>query len=248
LDDYLESITTILESERAITRQTHVSTVFIASKENSKRFHKRLVQWLIDPSYRYDDQLVQRLFEVLERYGCEIGIHGSFYSIAEDHLKRERHNLSKAAGRQINCGRQHWLNLPGVEPFHRIYRSGVRIDSTLGWNGGVGFRGGMARPFPLVLGPNEILWEVPLLLMDRPLFEDLKLDRHQVVERAISLLEEVYSRRGCVSLCWHGEAAHPDYKWFDAYEDILKWAKGRGFQFCTISQAIGDKEISAQAS
>jgi hypothetical protein len=173
----------------------------------------------------------------LREKNCEIGLHGSYFSLEENLLERERQNLEQTFNRPVLMGRQHWLNLPGEASVERIFNAGITVDSTLGWNGSSGFRGGMARPFPILLSGGKHLWEVPLVLMDGPLFNDLGLDTDGVFAYAKKILQQVWVRRGMVAINWHERAAHPDYGWFEAYRRILEWAKGAGFQFAPISQA-----------
>ncbi len=102
----------------------------------------------------------------------------------------------------------------------------------------MGFRGGMARPFQLALPSGDELWEVPMLLMDGPLFADMALDTEGVVEHSIRLLKEVKRRNGCVAINWHERACSPDYGWGKAYQRILQWAKDEGFRFQSLANAV----------
>jgi len=244
---YLESVRAMLECERQITGQRGISTVFVASPERSSHWKSRCTQWVIDPSYRVDSPLFESLLKLLREYECEIGVHGSFFSLKEGLLTEEKRRLEKRLSTKITVGRQHWLELPDEKAFDQIAASGLQADSSLGWNGTAGFRSGMARPFPLCLENGAQLWEMPLVLMDGPLFDDLKMSTDAVVAKAQELLEQVFERQGCVSINWHDRAADADYGWFEAYEKILQWAKARGFAFSRISDAIALRKEPAGA-
>lgn len=234
--EYLSSLETLLRLDSAVSGGTP-STLFIACPQPVKSMKRRMTQWLIDPAYRPTDPLFQALKTLIDRFDCEVGLHGSYFSLSENLLSDERKSLLQALNRPISTGRQHWLNLPELpdaEALNRIRASELLVDSTLGWNGTVGFRGGFARPFPLLLSAG-VLWEVPLLLMDGPLFQEMSLETDAVVETAIGLLEQVYTRQGCVALNWHERAAHSDYGWGEAYEKILAWAYAKDFSFASLT-------------
>jgi hypothetical protein len=224
--DFLESIAQLLAIDGH-----GAATLFVACPLRSRTASRRLAQWLLDPSYATESEEFQQLIALADRYACDIGIHGSFYSLAENGmLARERDELERALGRRVVAGRQHWLNLPGSEAFGRIKAAGLAIDSTLGWNGAVGFRCGMARPFPIVIDATTRLLEVPLLLMDGPLFDSLRLGTEQVADTACRLLSLVRERGGAVAVNWHDRAAHPTYGWSEAYRQIVAWAREQGFR------------------
>jgi len=240
---YLQSIERLLQLDVQYAGQDGVSTLFLAHKKPARSLRKRLTQWLIDPSYSLDDPYFQDILTLIHRFKSDVGIHGSYFSLEDRLLKEEIQALEKVTGHPIKAGRQHWLNLPGHNAMERIYEAGLTIDSTLGWNGTYGFRCGMARPFPLVL-PQGQLWEVPMPLMDGPLFNDMKLSSAEVINKATTLLGLVYDRGGCVALNWHDRAAHPDFNWDEAYKAILEWASNKGFRFTTLSKAVEEYKQS----
>lgn len=239
--DFLASIESLLALDAEVSGGKSASTLFIASKGRASTLKNRMVQWLIDPSYRYDDAYGRQFRALLERYTPEIGIHGSFFSLSDRFFSHEREALEATVRQPIRLARQHWLNLPGEDALERLHSGGIRIDSTLGWNGQVGFRAGMARPFPLLLKNGETLWEMPMVLMDGPMFDDLKLTTPQVVALAQRVLSEVFSRKGCVAINWHDRAAHREYQWYDAYQEILCWAQAQGFRFSPIGKAVEER-------
>lgn len=235
---FLPSLRGLLEFDAQVAGGPCPATVFVAAVAPLIEKKARLTQWLLDPAYRISDSLFDETVDLLRASKCEIGLHGSFLSIARETLGGERAALSRRLGREVRVGRQHWLHLPGDEPFQKIADAGIRIDSTVGWNGAAGFRGGMGRPFPIFLRGRQRLWQVPLVLMDGPLFDDMRLDADGAVALGKKILTEVLKRGGCVAIDWHERAADPRYRWFDAYRRIVEWAAARGFRFSGISQAI----------
>lgn len=247
---YLASVERLLQMDLEASGSLGNSTVFVASPRRLWTPRARLTQWLIDPSYRTSGRDFKELTKLTERFGCHIGVHGSYLSIAKALLQDERTSLQTAMQRKVFLGRQHWLNLPGSRAQEHVADSGIRIDSTLGWNGTWGFRGGLARPFPICLHEDGLgrcdekasghrhLWEVPLLLMDGTLFEENGRDSGKVVDEACKALEEVSRRNGCVAVNWHGRAAASDYGWSAAYEQILTAATAFGFSFVSMPHAV----------
>jgi len=235
-EPYLDSIDTLLSLDADAGGGLGVSTLFIPAPFQSTHPKTRLMQWMIDPGYRLDSPLFQQLKRLIARYDATVGIHGSYFSLTEKRLSQEIKQLAQTFNRAIIHSRQHWLHLPDSHASASIHAAGIQLDSTLGWNGAVGFRCGLARPFPLII-PHaaQPLWEVPLLLMDGPLFDDMALSTNEAVTQSIELLTEVYERQGCVAINWHDRAAHPDYGWSEAYARILDWAKARGFRFTSFN-------------
>lgn len=241
-EHFMDSLERLLQIDRQAGQPGEaVSTLFIPCPRYSPNPLRWPNQWIIDPSYRLNEPLFDRLRVFIDQYRCEVGLHGSFYSIRDQFLKDERETLSHALGRPITCGRQHWLNLPGIKPLDIIHQSGIQVDSTLGWNGNVGFRGGMMRPFPIRLLSGQWIWEVPLVLMDGPLFDDLKLSAEEVVSMGKRLLEPVMTQGGCVAINWHERSAHSDYGWVEAYEKLTEWLASYKIEFKSIPQVVRER-------
>lgn len=234
---FLDSISALLAVDQKYAGRAK-STVFLASPHPAVGVRQRLIQTIIDPSYKLDSALFLKLKDILNSFECELGIHGSFHSLTQGSLKLEKETLEKAMACEIHSVRQHWLHLPGEDPVGEILSAGLTYDSTLGWNGRPGFRGGFGRPFPLLSATGNKIWELPLVVMDGPLFFDMKLSTSEVVATATSILQEVHDRGGCVAIDWHDRAADPDYGWLEAYESILQWARERNFAFMPMSAAI----------
>jgi hypothetical protein len=246
---YLESIEKLLACDARAAGRGGVSTVFVASPSRVLNPARRAAQWLLDPSYSAKDAEFARLKDLIRRQACEVGIHGSFFSIERGLLREETERLAVDLGLSVKVSRQHWLNLPAPvrgRALEYVLEAGLRVDSTLGWNGRIGFRCGMARPFAIELESGARIAEIPMVIMDGALFEGLQGGSDEAVQRSTAMLDEVYRRRGCVAINWHDRAADPEYGWYDAYEKILDWARSKGFKFLTVSQ--GAAEFGANSS
>lgn len=238
-DHYLESLEKLLQIDQTRNpgqQGEGLSTLFLAAPIRSSKITSSIAQFIVDPTYTTRHPLFHQLKNLIKQYQCTVGLHGSFFSIKEDFLGQEKKLLEEALGNEIHFSRQHWLNLPTSGSLATLSKAHFKMDSTLGWNGTYGFRGGMARPFPVILDNEAALWELPLVLMDGPLFCDLKLSTEKIVKVSQSILSEVKDRHGCVSINWHERAAHLDYNWHGAYEEILNYASANGFHFLNIDQ------------
>lgn len=236
-ESYVDSLKKIIDFDLSVASS---STLFMAAPAWSPNPLVRARQWLLDPSYQEQDSEFQEILEHISRPSVEIGLHGSFFSQQKNLLDQEKAALSKMTSRSVTSGRQHWLNLP--EPrrdLAQLVSAGISVDSTLGWNGYVGFRGGICHPMVLATRSGDITL-LPMLLMDGPLFDDLKLSQEDVVAMSVALLEEVFIRGGTVSIDWHERGAHPSYNWFAAYEKIVLWAKQRGFEFIQAHESASE--------
>lgn len=242
-ENFLKSLRRLLEFDKSYTQKN--STVFIASPAWTTNPIYWPKQWIIDPSYNVQHTLFDELNELMKEFQCEAGLHGSFYSLSQNFIKSEKQTLEKAIDRKINILRQHWLHIPNQLGWSAIKNAQFKIDSTLGWNGSVGFRGGMARPFQILLDTNtmDTLWEVPLLLMDGPLFCDMNMspyERSQLVKNLFKILVE---RGGCMAINWHERAADKSYNWAPLLEEILSLAAHSKFRFLTLQEAVNKYEI-----
>jgi hypothetical protein len=241
--DYLGAIEELLNFDAHVAGLSTM-TCFISNPIRSGGWSSRLMQSVIDPTYNIEDARMIPLLRLLTRSGSAIGVHGSFFSLAHDTFSWEKAGLEAQLKSRISLCRQHWLNLPrGRKDLSRIKAAGIQVDSTLGWNGKAGCRGGFYRPYPVVVGPSEFIWEMPLLLMDRTLHDGMRFSVDQVVDESCRILEEVFKKRGTVSINWHEAALHSDFGWGESYRQVLKWAKERGFAFKSIEAVQKDRGL-----
>jgi len=238
---FLPSIRTLLELSASLsTSSKSVATIFAASPIFSKNPFYWPMQWIMDPSYTVNHPQFLEFKALIKEFQCDVGLHGSFYSLSQNFLEREKEVLEVAMGHEINLLRQHWLHLPGRKAWSVIKKSKFQIDSTLGWNGTIGFRGGMARPFEILVDKESqsTIWEVPLLLMDGPLFCDLNFSPKKIEKLTKELLKKVIQRNGCVAINWHDRSADPFYQWDGLFKEILTFSALNNFQFLTLKEAV----------
>ena len=215
------------------------SHLFVAAPIRPMCWYQFYAHYLIDPSYKISSKYGRKLHELIQEYKASVGIHGSFFSLSHSgSFEKEKDILENWAENLILFNRQHWLNISNLDELKRLYRAGIRFDSSLGWNGVLGVRGGFLRPYPIYLGEDEVLWEIPMLLMDGVLFDELRLSEKDVIDKAIDSLIKVRDVGGCVALNWHERTRVSSYGWGQAYDKILEWCKKQGFLFYSSSNMI----------
>lgn len=243
-ENFLKSLDHLLSIDLQYARAPRSVTAFVANVKKQHGHMKRLKQILMDPSYKITDSLFEELVILLKSKNIEFGIHGSIYSLDEEVFKDEYQALQEKVGEPISLVRQHWLRWPEGKQY-QILKTPVKIDSTLGWNNAVGFRGGFSRPYPIFFSNQEYLWEVPLTVMDGALYGSLGLNDKEAIKVVIKHLELVKQTGGCVSMDWHERSADKSYGWEHSYEKILCWADENGFKFKGFTSEFTDDRILA---
>jgi hypothetical protein len=160
-----------------------------------------------DPPYDVDTQQMRGLLGSLRSDGWEIAAHGSYDSYLDPKaLSTQRRKLERVSGGAVRGIRQHYLRLQVPETFRAQVDAGFAYDGTVGYRGAVGFRAGAAfpfRPFDSASGRELPLLELPLTVMDGPLFWQLNLGTVEASDRTLALLETVRSVEGLAVLLWH---------------------------------------------
>lgn len=132
---------------------------------------------------------IDKLIEQVEHAGSDIGFHASYQAGYQPELfEQELTRLRKRTGRQINLHRAHYLRYDAAEAPNWWKKSGIDIDSSLGWADHIGFRGSTTRPFRMYdvvrNRPTEV-WQVPMNMMDGQLMRYMNLS----VEEALAHTE-----------------------------------------------------------
>jgi len=188
---------------------------------------KDLKSWLIDPSYdvRTDKKLQLKLKQLIYD-GFEIGLHGSYYSAADEkRLVHERAILEDVIGKRVEKIRQHWLRYEErITPvLHNKY---FKYDSTIGWNDRIGFRSGCAcryRPYDHDKQQPFEYMVTPPVIMDSAIF-DYEAKRIELqANKALLMIKDIQSlKTSHISISWHQRVCNDDYRWHKLYEKILR--------------------------
>jgi hypothetical protein len=202
-----------------------------------------------DCVYHFDDNImfsgrkmsIGEMMREIDRFGWEIGLHGSFNSATESGLLEfERRQIEEVIGREVISTRQHWLHYdPRITPLLQA-QAGIKADSTEGFNRSIGFRAGTSFPYwkwdHASNRPLPVL-EIPLHIMDSALFGENALEYNQetAISHSVQLMNEVQKFGGCLTLNFHPNYLN-DQKYWNTYRFILEEAHSRDAWGCSIGQ------------
>jgi hypothetical protein len=184
------------------------------------------------------------VMRVLAEEGFDVGLHGGYGSgLQPAALTTERARLQGEGMFAITSTRQHFLHwdvrtTPGLQE-----EAGLTVDSSLGFNGNIGYRAGTALPFhhfDVINGRRLGLLEVPLVVQDTALLMPAALNLRPVAAREVveRLMDTASSLGSAITLLFHPDKfARPE--WLALYEFALDHALARG-GWLTSLQALDD--------
>lgn len=201
------------------------NTFFIFVMPDSSNIH------FFDCDFTLNDVIVYRgvrstvadFLRTISSEGVEIGLHGSINSHNDSSLfAKLKAELELVLGKEIMATRQHFLMYDVFKTTQVHSLNGIKVDSTLGYNCGVGFRAGTSYPYLLDSG----VLEVPQIIMDGALFRDnsLNLNEDSACELITSYFELVNKVGGCLTFNFHQNYLHIPSYW-NAYTWTLSEAK-----------------------
>jgi len=159
-------------------------------------------------------------------YPC--GIHPSYRSNQqEQQLRRELIQYQAILGETPKRSRQHFLMLQLPDTYRSLLKYGIRSDYSMGYADGIGFRAGIAIPFPwydLKAERQEQLLIHPFQVMDITLRKYLNLDTEEALIAVKTILSHCRKYGGTFTTLWHNssfatsEGWHP---WAALYHQVL---------------------------
>jgi hypothetical protein len=169
--------------------------------------------------------------------GCEIGLHGIDAWHDGSRAREELDEIRRITGMQAIGVRMHWLYFCEQSP-EVLERAGADYDSTVGYNGTVGYRAGTAQ----VYKPLETtrLLELPLHIMDTALFfpGHLHLFPQEASKRVGAIIDNAVHFGGVVTVNWHDRSIAPERLWGDFYLQLIDELKNNGAWFATAGEAV----------
>jgi len=191
-----------------------------------------------DANYELEDPRVARALRQIADHGMEIGLHGSYTSLADGTLELELERLAHAGYQPVGV-RQHWLRYTADNLFEEVARLGLLYDSTVGFAERVGFRAGASFPYAPYDFRRERAYpfiEIPLALMDVALYQQVRGgggNAHALCTRVLDATEAF--GWGGIAILWHNtvfrgaqiplelgnlywELKRPSHKWVTSKE------------------------------
>lgn len=156
----------------------------------------------------------------VQQSGREVGVHGLDAWLNANSGQDEAQRVASATGNPCKGVRMHWLcfdkNSPAV-----LEAAGYEYDSTLGYNGCVGYRNGTAQVYRPP-GAQQLL-ELPLHMMDTALLYPayLNLSQPEAAQRIEGMVHQVQQTGGVLTVNWHDRSLAPERQWELPYRQLL---------------------------
>ena len=130
----------------------------------------------IEQHFKLNDPKVREFIDLAKSRGYEIGLHPSYHAGFDESLFfKEKEKLGTLIGEKLTQTRQHFLRWDWSTTPQIIEKSGLKIDSTLGFPDRIGFRCGTGFPYKLYDFENERAFdflEIPMIVMDVSLLRE----------------------------------------------------------------------------
>lgn len=197
------------------------SLYFLNEKSKAKVFAPGTWK-LLGRRYDINDPKLRKVMTELYDRGWDVGLHGSYESYNDlKMLEKEKDELQTSLGKRISGTRQHHLNIEIPRTWEYHEKIGLEYDTTLGFKDQMGFRGGTCLPFhPHSKAERLNLLEIPLAIMDTPLFNSNNENLFKYFEEMVNIASEF---NGILTLLWHHAVfnEHEFPGWCAAYEKII---------------------------
>ena len=161
---------------------------------------------LRDSGYDPRDYRVRRVIDWLTDHDVESGVHPGYMTFrSSERLRREVAVLRELLPDVPLGGRQHYLRWCPDTWIH-WESCGLLYDSSVGYADRSGFRAGTCipyRPWLLSLNRQATLLEVPLIMMDRTLFDYMRLRSEEIPPLLNVFVDRCRAVGGVLSVAWH---------------------------------------------
>ena len=166
----------------------------------------------LDGFYSLEDPWIRSLMSAIHRRGHELGFHAGFHTYRDAVRTAEEFRRLRTAAEEIGIGqdrwggRQHYLRWEAPATWWNWERAGLDYDSTVGYAECAGFRVGTCHEFPvfdLRQRRRLQLRERPLHVMERSLFDYMRLAPETALETVLDLARGCRATGGTLTLLWH---------------------------------------------
>jgi hypothetical protein len=185
----------------------------------------------------YDVSDLQDWILILQKEGCELGVHGidAWHSVEKGRAELDR--IANVTGENKVGIRMHWL-MQDAGTVSVLEKAGYEYDSTAGYNETTGYRNGTSQVFR-PLGAIALL-ELPVHIQDGTLFfpDRLDLSECQADKRCRELIANNQKFGGVFTVIWHDRSHGPERFWGDFYVGLVQILKSSKGWFATGAQAV----------
>lgn len=164
------------------------------------------------PQYALSGKDFRYLLSLLDAWGAEVGLHGSYSAAETLTFAAEKQRLEASVARRIQRHRNHYLRLLTFAQLQAWADAGIAHDYSLGWADALGFRLGTTRavrwvnPVTMQLTPLTLH---PLSVMDRTLVSPQYMhltDGSEALRHCVALMKIIRQYRGELVLLWHNNS------------------------------------------
>lgn len=185
----------VYDIENLLCKQHQLQAIYFFLTSDRTQYDRN-----ISPHSPYFSELVQKL-----KAHATIGLHPSYHSKNQNDIIKEKKTLEEKGQIKIQSSRQHFLKVKFPDTFRNLIAAGITDDYSLGFYDRIGFRNGMAIPFPFFDVENNKTTKLmlhPLLMMDSAAVQELGLE--EKYQKGISqLIQEVKTVGGEMIALWH---------------------------------------------
>lgn len=185
----------------------------------------------------YDIGDIPQWVAVLQRNGCEIGVHGIDAWHSVEKARTELARVAAVSGSTTRGIRMHWLlqdsSTPGV-----LEEAGYDYDSSVGYNETIGYRAGTTQVY-LPFG-NRTLLELPMHIQDGALFypQKLGLAEKEAWELCEKLAAQARRIGGVLTVLWHDRSHGPERFWGEFYARLVGRLRQMNVWFASGAQVV----------
>ena len=152
----------------------------IAEKHNRKAHFYFIAGKLgeYDVHYNISHKILKKTIQSIENRGHIVGIHGSYNSYNKGEVfQTELSRLQSITRQTITENRQHFLRFSNPQTWQILEKSGIEIDSTMGFSKFCGYRCGTGETFPVfdVINRKQLkIKEQPFVFMDASILKNFQ--------------------------------------------------------------------------
>lgn len=172
--------------------------------------------------------------------GWEVGLHGSWYSFDDTEIfKRQKFQLEDVVGHEVISSRQHNLHFDIRQTPSVLQASGIKVDSSIGFNDICAYRYKTSKPWQLDIeeaSNEQAVLEIPLCIQDKAIMKVVEEESFaHAINLVKTLVQQAKNEGGVVCLLWHPRTIlWPEY--ISMYEHIIKLLKEEGAWFGTMGE------------